>query len=60
MFSDVDIKILQHGYDREYRVILPDERLFSAAKEFLKGKINLNIPKIYDLEIRNLNKERRY
>ena len=44
MFSDVDIKILQHGYDREYRVILPDEGLFSAAKEFLKGKINLNIP----------------
>lgn len=51
MFSDVDIKILQHGYDREYRVILPDEGLFSAAKEFLKGKINLNIPKIYDLDL---------
>lgn len=50
MFSDIDVKIMQHGHDKEYRIMVPSKKIVLGAKEFLKCKFQVKMYKTNDLE----------
>ncbi len=51
MLSVVDIKMLQHGEDRNYKILVPSENLINSALEIFNRKYKISVSKVKDINL---------